>query len=57
MSQNLQENVCAGATFLIKFSTTLFKNRLQNRWFSVNFAIFKNTFLGHLYVTSYEEFE
>ena len=43
ISQNLQENTCAGVSFLMNRPTTLIKKRLWHRFLPVNFAKFLKT--------------
>ena len=47
VSQNLQENICAGAFF----PATLIKNRLWHMWFTLNFLTFSRIlfFTEHLW--------
>ena len=59
ISQNLQENTCARASFLIKKGlkpATLLKKRLWRRCFPVNFAKFLNSLFltEHLRLAAFE---
>ena len=59
ISQNLQENTCAKASFLIKKGlgpSTLLKKKLWRRCFPVNFAKFLNSlfFTEHLRLAASE---